>query len=511
MSETTMARMSLMRPGGRLLMLQSADGVENIDLYSWLEDHTQNSIEALAGITGFGLPEVQVRWFEGAGDGKTFRGSRTMPRELEMPIVIQAKDRSALNSLLSDLSRCLSPRKGLARLYFGMPDDDMWYIDIVRTGGGDWARKIDSDDERYIKTSLEFGAGDPYWTRERPEVFIMRPQNPDNTLLPYLARLRLSYGGVTGDTVISNIGDADAWPVWTLKGPFSKVTLTGPNGEILQWTGSIAETDYLIIDTKKGMVTDSTGANRYDGLSPAPRFWSVEPGRSVISVVMEDASGGLIQKGDMLSMNMATNPNGFGVGGWTYTETGHTTTWDDTVVLEPYTRSRKIVKEGTSSSQTLARVAGVGGTIPLIGDGPVTASVAVRSEMAVRATATMSWVGASGAVMGDARTIEASEIGRPYVSATPPAAATGVTVSVLVEPADGLTAVGTIATWVGGALVEPGLSPSDYFDGNSSNVGGGFHEWASVVSQSASYKYEATVVGASEAMCEWRPRRWAVA
>lgn len=274
--------------------LRLAGGGKNIDLYPWLTAKARGH-EALAGIVGFGLPDVENYWFDGAGSGSSYRGSRVERRVISLPLKVYAEDRRRLNELLSDLSIALDPftprltaERGVARLYFGMPDDKEWFIDVARSTGGDWSRKVDSDDRTYFKTTLTLEAADPFWTRNDPEQFEVRLLPSGNPLLPRIARLRVGSNATTGKRNVSNIGDTWAWPVITLKGPATGFQLIGPNGEVLDWEGELGDEDVLTIDMRANTIENQDGVNLYGGLAPAPRFWYIAPGSSQVSVIIDE-------------------------------------------------------------------------------------------------------------------------------------------------------------------------------------------------------------------------------
>lgn len=273
--------------------LRLVGGNREVDLYPWLTAKVKGH-EALAGIVGFGLPGVTNFWFDGAGSGSTFRGSRIERRLITIPLWVYASNRTELNELLSDLSIILDPLRantvdnGVAQLFFGMPDGNEWFVNVVRAGGLDWARKTDSNDRTYFRTAMYLEAGDAFWTRNNPEKFEVKASVSGSTLLPRFAKLRVGSAATTGDREVTNVGDTFAWPIITVEGPTTGIILTGPNGEVLEWQGTLTASDTLTIDMKNNTVEDQTGANRYNGLGTAPRFWSIAPGESEVSVQLDD-------------------------------------------------------------------------------------------------------------------------------------------------------------------------------------------------------------------------------
>lgn len=278
-------------------LLTLSDELDTIDLYSWLSKTPDApGFEALAGIKGFGMTDQTNRWFEGAGNGALYRSSRVLPRILEIPLWAAEEDREALNNLLSRLSRMLHPRDPrlpAVRLTFGLPGGQTWYLGVVRESGGDYVRGgTDSDNNTWFKSSLTLKAGNPYWTRSSAESFVVTEDDSGRGLLPWLAKLELSFSGAFGEFTVNNPGDVPAKPLWIMHGPFTKVIMINKAGRSLVWEGDINNATRLFIDVETSTVIDSTGLNRYNGLvdDPAPKFWNIDPGESKITVVLEGTS-----------------------------------------------------------------------------------------------------------------------------------------------------------------------------------------------------------------------------
>ena len=250
---------------------------------------TEYGTQVLAGVTGLGLPDVSAQWFEGAGDGASWQGSRVLPRTIDLPILIDGGDDIAVQAIYSALAAIFDPRTGQARLWL-VRGAERRFADVVRTGGGSWTSGTDSDGESWAKTLLTVRAGDPYWTRELASDFEVRVSNAGRGLLPQLSRLRLTSSQAMGSRKVENPGDTVAYPVWRITGPGSNFTAISPSGEVLRWEGTLAAGETLVIDTQAGTVVDGLGVNRYDKLAPAPRFWSIEPGESTVSVTLDGAT-----------------------------------------------------------------------------------------------------------------------------------------------------------------------------------------------------------------------------
>jgi len=60
--------------------------------------------------------------------------------------------------------------------------------------------------------------------------------------------LNVSSASKLASAAMTNQGDLEAWPVWTVKGPVTSVTV-GVDGRTVQWNVALTADDILVIDT----------------------------------------------------------------------------------------------------------------------------------------------------------------------------------------------------------------------------------------------------------------------
>ncbi|WKU46739.1 phage tail family protein [Streptomyces sp. VNUA116] len=241
--------------------------------------------EATAGLTGLGLPAVNVQWLEGAGDGARHRGQRVLPRDIDMPLDIVGWDRQHLSELVSRLARALA---GECLLVVVDADGVQWTTPVVRVGGGEVSLDGGGTD---IQTTITFRAPDPYFTASDISTQTVGGDRDAAPFLSSLAALPLAASQAIGDVQMDNVGDVAAYPTWTVYGPGRDLSITSPDGkETLRWEGTLGPADRLIVDTRTGTVQDGKGVNRYADLAPAPRFWTVPPGTSTAHVSLLDTT-----------------------------------------------------------------------------------------------------------------------------------------------------------------------------------------------------------------------------
>lgn len=286
---------------GRTFTVHSAGGTVALD--------GSQGIRARLQVRGTGAAPVQNQWFEGAGNGASFRGGRVLPRTLDLPVKVFAPpndwaNRSIVRTRFALLQKIFSLQNAPARLTLDLDTSlaggDKWYTDVVRTGGGDWDWSEDTDGKSFIHTVYSLQAGDPYWTAVNQEGKEVSPAGVGIGLLGSgvsLAQLRVGSEDGFGETTITNSGEVEAWPTWTIFAPFSGFALTSQYGETLVWTkerltgvpGDEKTSGYVTVNTKTGEVQDETGANMYGGLDDAPQFWSVREGSTTAEILMSDA------------------------------------------------------------------------------------------------------------------------------------------------------------------------------------------------------------------------------
>jgi hypothetical protein len=218
-----------------------------------------------------------VQWLEGAGDGATFRRRRVLTRDIDIPLEILARNRGHLQQLLSRLALALA---GGCTLTLQDDDGTRWTTAVERVGGGDYIYGEDTVGDREFQTVISFRAGDPYWTSSESQIRTIGGETEVAPFLSELVTLKVSSSQAIGTITLINSGDADAYPVWEVYGPGDNFEAISPRGEKLNWTGALKAGEKLTLDTRKGTVVDQSGANRYEELATAPRFWTVKPGIS---------------------------------------------------------------------------------------------------------------------------------------------------------------------------------------------------------------------------------------
>ena len=269
----------------RVLELSSAGGALTLG--------DASGIKAGLKVRGLGMPGVSLQWFEGAGEGKSFRGGRTLGRVVDMPVKITGTDRADVLAKFSALARIMVLENSPVTLTLEL-DGEGWRSQVVRAGGGDYTMGDDSDGATWLRTIFTVESGSPYWERVNSEARVITPGGLGIPLIgpgQSLAQLRLSNTEGSGAVEFTNTGDVAAWPSWRVLPPFQAFVFER-DGLVLEWSQAATKTDgWIDVNSIDGTVTDETGENRYDGLADAPKFFSIPPGTTSAQVVLTAASG----------------------------------------------------------------------------------------------------------------------------------------------------------------------------------------------------------------------------
>ncbi|WP_329793887.1 hypothetical protein V1227_18950 [Lentzea sp. DG1S-22] len=243
-------------------------------------------VQALSGVTGLGLPPVSVQWLSGAGDGAIYRGRRVLPRDIDLPLLLEAPDRAELQRLVNRLAVMLAEP---CTLRWVEDDGTSWTTSVVRVGGGDYGFGVDTIGETDLLIVITLRAGNPFFTYSVPTRKMIGEQAVIRGLLAgSLATMNVASSQAIGQIQLENSGDASSFPVWEIVGPGRDFKATSPTGEVLHWRGVLGVGESLFLDASLGTVVDNLGRNRYGELAPAPRFWSIPPGTTTATVSLED-------------------------------------------------------------------------------------------------------------------------------------------------------------------------------------------------------------------------------
>jgi hypothetical protein len=246
--------------------------------------------------------DIRGRWFPTLAleedtvpgqSGQRLRAVRHGAMELAIAVWVRAATASALRVALRAAVRALDPTRGVGSLRVTSPVGDQRELACICVDGLSMVERLGESstptDQRLV---LAFKAHEPYWTATSDVVTDFTVGGSPATFFPFFP-LRLTASEIAVDTTVTNGGDVEAWPVWTITGPGSSIVLrnltTGKELTISGLTLGAGET--MTIDTRPGHKTiirqDGTNLWPYVVLSSSTSgLWSLTDGSNSVRMEM---------------------------------------------------------------------------------------------------------------------------------------------------------------------------------------------------------------------------------
>jgi hypothetical protein len=236
----------------------------------------------LRGIDGLDTPPVTlIRTEPALWDGALHTASRYQPRQVFLPLHLQATDTTAMRAATRLLATLTDPKRGPVTLEVAHPDGTRRYIDghLAAPLGGPTGN---GEGFTWRRHGVTLSCPDPYFYDAPGQVSfnVAALSTPflSNTFLP----VALSESQVAGQVTVTNGGDADAWPVWTITGPCAAIEVS--IGDAV-WTApaGLGAGQTMTVTTQPGqaqVTVDSQPA--WGRLGPGWQLAPLPPGESTI-------------------------------------------------------------------------------------------------------------------------------------------------------------------------------------------------------------------------------------
>lgn len=263
------------------------------EVFTWIDPdgvqtvlNDQTVLEVGWDIQGRYMPPVEfVEDDVPAQDGSRLRQVRVRPRDIALPIDVLVADTSALRVLMRTLMRTFHPQRGDGRLRVTSADGTTRELTCRYRQGLELQERFEAG-HGVQRTVVVFRAVDPFWYDTAPMSSTFTsgaaPTFLGNPFLP----IKLSSDTILGEQTVTNDGDVDAWPVWTIAGPATSITLTNvTTGEVLTLPVTLTAAQSVVIDTRpfKKTVRRDDGTNLYGNLSAGSALWSLGQGATIIN------------------------------------------------------------------------------------------------------------------------------------------------------------------------------------------------------------------------------------
>ncbi|MFM9616865.1 phage distal tail protein [Streptomyces turgidiscabies] len=245
------------------------------------------------GARGLDMPGFAFTTDESPGvDGYQLRDVRAQGKEIILPLAFWVHDsRTAYKARRRGFIKSLNPKRGVGTLTLTEPDGATRTIGAYYTGGIEGDESLDAAGERWCINAITFGCPSPYW--DGAEVVHDFKAASGGTFFPVLP-LVVGDSQVLGEVTVDNDGDGDAFPVWTIDGPATSISLTNDTtGKELVLTRTITGADTIVIDTRERRQTALLNGttNLWPDLSDASELWPLQEGVNDLDLTVTGSTG----------------------------------------------------------------------------------------------------------------------------------------------------------------------------------------------------------------------------
>ncbi len=257
----------------------------------WIDpDGVQTYLDVDWAVKGRFFPAVD---FEEDGvpgqPGLRLRAVRHGVHEFTLPHWVDGTTETDLRSKLRLLVARMDPTRGDGWVRCVAPGGDVREIECRVAAGLDVDETLGQQAGILSqRLTLTFRAWDPYWAATADTTITYAGGGVVATFFPFFP-MRLSASETIAADTVTNPGDVDSWPVWTVTGPATDMTATNnTTGKTLTLTFAPALTNpqTVTIDTRPGAktVTRDDGTSLFSALSLTSQLWPLARGSNSITV-----------------------------------------------------------------------------------------------------------------------------------------------------------------------------------------------------------------------------------
>jgi hypothetical protein len=250
------------------------------------------------GVSGLGAAPYTLTSDPYPRGGARLRHTQPQARTIVWPVLVKGSDHQGFTdnwrALASAFTRTL--RDGPGALEVARPDGGVRQIPVYYSDGYDGQGRA-ATGITWDSAVLTLWCEDPYWVDAVP-VSVHRGAGAGVDYLdPFPS---VSSSQVLGATTVTNPGDVEVWPTWTISGPASLITFTREDtGESFELDmaatghGNLLAGETVVISTDPPRVRSGTGDNWIGALNwPSATLWSLAPGDNAVTFQLDGSGPG---------------------------------------------------------------------------------------------------------------------------------------------------------------------------------------------------------------------------
>jgi hypothetical protein len=231
--------------------------------------------------TGLTSPSYDLSSSRYAGiDGAALTALSALPRDITLAMLVEGADRATFRARVARLVHSMRPKAGMGQLVATDELGKVRQISCFYKGGLEGTeQRGEKSADRWWKASVQLWAPTPWFSGETRVIDF--GLGAPTTFFPFFP-LVLSPSSIQGQLSIDlSDADAPAYPVWTITGPGTALTLANvTTGAVIQVNAALGDGQSMIIDTRQGFqsVRRGDGTNLMGSLASDPAMWPLADG-----------------------------------------------------------------------------------------------------------------------------------------------------------------------------------------------------------------------------------------
>lgn len=226
-------------------------------------------------------------------DGSRWRETLFEAHEFTLKLTVVASDEPGLRTAVRNMVSSMNPKRGEGAIRVTSPLGDVREIGCRVASGLGIDEKPDMSGPTMQQAAVTFRAFDPLWkdTSDQSNTFVVGTPPPFFPIFP----IRLGSSQIAVDDSITNSGDDETWPVWTINGPGSAIILRNLTTEgSLALSTVLGVGESIVIDTRPGYktVTRQDSSNAFGDVDITTEMWPLAIGSNAIRLEMSGADPG---------------------------------------------------------------------------------------------------------------------------------------------------------------------------------------------------------------------------
>ncbi|MEZ0396839.1 MAG: hypothetical protein ABWK53_10480 [Anaerolineales bacterium] len=240
-------------------------------------DLTQEPIILLEGMSGHLMPPF-VRSEKWLGSSGVLLGLRVDARDIFLPLLVHSENSKEALRLCA---RYWNPKSGVGTLKV-VDDGNVRLLKCQYVEGLETSRPYGAN---YHKLGLTLRALSPFWSTEEPQMHYFHLDEPMMFLGDPFFPLQISRGSFGGVVIVTNFGDVETYPVFTVYGPLSYLDIENlTTGKLIRFPQiSLGPGDVLSINTETKQVR-LNDENVFSLMSRDSSLFSLIPGSNQLCV-----------------------------------------------------------------------------------------------------------------------------------------------------------------------------------------------------------------------------------